>query len=61
MLTYAKLTKTPTKFQRFTGLTVEEFDQLAADLEPMWKAAERKRLTSRTRQRVVGVAKDTIS
>ena len=54
MLTYAKLAKTPTKFQRFTGLTVEEFDQLAADLEPMWKAAERKRLTSRTRQRVVG-------
>lgn len=54
MLTYAKLTKTPTKFQRFTGLTVEEFDQLAADIEPMWKAAERKRLTSRTRQRVVG-------
>ena len=54
MLTYAKLTKTPTKFQRFTGLTVEEFDQLATDLEPMWKAAERKRLTSRTRQRVVG-------
>ena len=43
MLTYAKLTKTPIKFQRFTGLTVEEFDQLAADLEPMWKAAERKR------------------
>ncbi|MBW4542059.1 MAG: hypothetical protein KME43_23390 [Myxacorys chilensis ATA2-1-KO14] len=28
MLTYAKLAKTPAKFQRFTGLTVEEFDQL---------------------------------
>ena len=54
MLTYAKLVKTPSKFQRFTGLTVEEFDQLAADIEPMWKAAERKRLLSRTRQRVVG-------
>ena len=54
MLTYAKLAKTPSKFQRFTGLTVEEFDQLAADIEPMWKAAERNRLTSRTRQRVVG-------
>jgi hypothetical protein len=54
MLTYVKLAKTPSKFQRFTGLTVEEFDQLAADIEPMWKVAERKRLTSRTRQRVVG-------
>jgi hypothetical protein len=54
MLTYANLAKTPTKFQRFTGVTVEEFDQLATDIEPMWKAAERKRLTSRTRQRVVG-------
>lgn len=54
MLTYAKLAKTPSKFQRLTGLTVEEFDQLAADIEPMWKAAERKRLTSQTRQRVVG-------
>lgn len=54
MLTYAKLAQTPTKFQRFTGLTVEEFDQLAVDIEPMWKASERTRLTSRTRQRVVG-------
>jgi len=54
MLTYAKLAQTPAKFQRFTGLTVEEFDQLAVDIEPMWKASERTRLTSRTRQRVVG-------
>lgn len=54
MLTYAKLAKTPTKFRRFTGLTVEEFDQLAAEVELMWEAAERKRLTSRPRQRVVG-------
>jgi hypothetical protein len=54
MLTYAKLSKTPTKFQRFTGLTVEEFDQLAAEVEPLWQASERSRLTSRTRQRVVG-------
>lgn len=54
MLTYPKLAKTPSKFQRFTGLTVAEFDQLAAQVEPLWKAAERKRLTERTRQRVVG-------
>jgi hypothetical protein len=26
MLAYAKLAKTPGKFQRFTGLTVAEFD-----------------------------------
>ena len=61
MLTYAKLSKTPAKFQRFTGLSVEEFDQLAAEVELMWKTAERKRELRRTRQRVVGVAKDTIS
>lgn len=54
MLTYAKLAQTPAKFQRFTGLKVEEFDQLGVDIEPMWKASERTRLTSRTRQRVVG-------
>jgi len=54
MLTYAKLSKTPAKFQRFTGLSVEEFDQLAEEVEEIWKAAERKRLMSRTRQRVVG-------
>jgi len=54
MLTYAKLAKTPARFQRFTGLTVEEFDQLAEAVEPLWKASERTRLTRRTRQRVVG-------
>lgn len=54
MLTYTKLAKTPTKLQRFTGLTVEEFDQLAAEVEPLWKAAERARLVERKRQRVVG-------
>ena len=54
MLTYAKLTKTPAKFQRFTGLTVKEFDQLAAEVEPLWKASERARLVERTRERRVG-------
>lgn len=54
MLTYAKLAKTPAKFQRFTGLTVEEFDQLAEEVEEKWKAAERQRLVSRPRQRAVG-------
>jgi hypothetical protein len=54
MLTYAKLVKTPGKFQRFTGLTVEEFNQLAEAVERVWKASERTRLISRTRQRVVG-------
>lgn len=54
MLTYAKLAKTPAKFQRFTGLSVEAFEQLSEAVEPLWKASERKRLSSRTRQRVVG-------
>jgi hypothetical protein len=54
MLTYAKLAKTPAKFQRFTGLTVEEFDQLAVEVEEIWKAAEHRRLVSRPRQRAVG-------
>jgi hypothetical protein len=54
MLTYTQLAKTPAKFQRFTGLTVAEFDQLAAEVEPLWKASERARLVSRARQRVVG-------
>src|SRR3712207_8372499 len=54
MLTYSKLAKTPAKFQRFIGLTVEEFDQLTVEVEPLWKASERARLVNRTRQRVVG-------
>jgi len=28
MLTYSKIRKTPDKFRRFTGLTIDEFDSL---------------------------------
>ncbi len=62
MLTYAKLAKTPTKFQRFTGLTVQEFDKLAALL---WNQCGKQQSESaearRTRQRVMGVAEGSIS
>lgn len=54
MLTYAKLAKTSRKFVRFTGLTVAEFDHLAAQVEPLWEAAEQRRLTQRQRQRHIG-------
>ncbi|MFQ6120592.1 MAG: transposase family protein [Methanosarcinales archaeon] len=48
------LSKTPSKFYRYTGLEVEKFLILADKIAPLWKKAERKRLFRPNRQRAIG-------
>ena len=45
------LSKTPSKFYRYTGLGVGEFLVLREKIAPLWKEAERKRLSQSHRQR----------
>jgi|SRR5579862_5374115 len=55
MITVAKLRRKPRQFQAFTGLSVDQFDQLLAQVEPTYQA-ERERLRHRSgRSRPVGV------
>ena len=49
-----RLSRQPEAFVRLTGLTVVKFSQLLADIEPLWEAAERKRLSKRERKRAIG-------
>jgi len=53
-LNFNYLSKKPTKFYRFTGLEVGEFLILKEKVEPLWKAAEIKRLSRPNRQRAIG-------
>jgi len=48
------LSKTPSKFYRYTGLSVGEFFILVDQIEPLWQEAERKRLSRPNRQRAIG-------
>jgi transposase len=54
MITYAHLRRNPHMFQRLSGITVEEFDRLYAEFEPVWVAAERVRLQRAGRKRAIG-------
>ena len=49
-----RLSKNPQAFLRLTGLDVAKFSQLLKDIEPLWEAAERKRLSKRERKRAIG-------
>jgi hypothetical protein len=49
-----RLSKKPEAFERLTGLPVAKFSQLLAAVEPLWEAAERKRLSQRKRRRAIG-------
>jgi DDE superfamily endonuclease/Helix-turn-helix of DDE superfamily endonuclease len=44
----------PVIFQKLTGLTVAEFDDLYEDVEPRFEQAEYERLNQRDRQRAMG-------
>ena len=48
------LRRHPAVFRHLTGLALDLFDELAADLLPAWRAAERARLTRPGRRRAVG-------
>lgn len=54
ILRYHHLTSAPGVFRALTGLTVAEFDALAAELLPRYAAAERARLSRPARRRGLG-------
>ena len=49
-----RLSRKPEAFERLTGLPVAKFSQLLRDIEPLWEAAERRRLSRRERKRAIG-------
>lgn len=54
MLNYAYLVKRKRAFKTLTGLSVEEFEAIYQDFEPLWLAAEAQRLNHPNRQRAIG-------
>ena len=51
---YHELKKNERIFKRFTGVTIEEFEELESKAEPLWVEEERKRLARPTRKRAEG-------
>lgn len=49
-----KLLSKPKTFHRLTGLTPDQFIRLASRVQPLWQAAERRRLERPDRRRKVG-------
>jgi hypothetical protein len=54
MISYARLSQKPGIFKGFSGVTVAEFRELEAKVEPQWLERERKRLQRPERQRAAG-------
>lgn len=54
MLTYEKIVRKPKHFQSFTGITPQQFDFLSQKIQSEYQATEKKRLSSRKRERKVG-------
>jgi len=54
ILRYSELSKNARIFQRFTGVSVEEFEDLESKAEPKWLEEEEKRLSRSDRQRATG-------
>ena len=50
----ARLHQRPESFRRLSGLSVEKFDELLAQLQPLWQEAEHKRLARPERRRAIG-------
>lgn len=57
MLTCGKLKKKPHQFQSFTGIPVNEFDQMFAELKDTHEQFEQRRLGGHPRQRAVGAGR----
>ena len=57
MLRYTKLSKQPSSFRNLTGISVSEFEQLYRRFEPLWEAAEAKRLERSNRRRAIGAGR----
>jgi len=54
MITYSSLSRNEKAFKEITGVTVAEFENLYAEFEPAWVAAEQKRLQRPGRKRAIG-------
>ena len=57
MLTVQTLRSRPARFRSFTGVSVEQFDQLVLDVTPRYAAAEARRLFRPNRQRHIGAGR----
>jgi len=57
MLNYTKLARKPKQFQKFTGITVLQFDFLFSKIEKQYKITEMKRLSKRERIRDIGAGR----
>ena len=57
MLNYEKLSKKSKMFRRFTGLTIEELDDLYAEIESKYSEYENKRLGREERKRAIGAGR----
>jgi hypothetical protein len=55
MITVAKLRRKPRHFQAFTGVSVAEFDQLLAQVEPAYESDQQRRRNRGGQQRPPGV------
>jgi len=54
MMTYLKLAKKPKQFLSFTGVTLQQFDDIVIDLKKQYPITEKARLSKRKRQRQIG-------
>lgn len=54
MITFEKLSKKPSVFKGFTGVTIGEFEALLEKATPGWVEQEQKRLAQPERQRAAG-------
>ena len=57
MLNYTKLARKPKQFQKFTGITVPQFDFLFSKIEKQYKITEIQRLSKRERVRKIGAGR----
>lgn len=57
MLRFTKLAHRPRTLYRMTGLTPEQFSLLSNRLKPVWKEAERERLSRPDRKRAIGAGR----
>ena len=54
MLSYARLSKSPSNFRSFIGMDVSEFDSIYEEIESRYNEFEKKRRSRPERQRSVG-------
>jgi hypothetical protein len=59
LLSYDRLSKKPLLFKTFTGLSVQQFDDIYKEIKSKYRKYEIKRLSSKRRKRDIGAQGDT--